>query len=197
MKKLISLILSLVIALSLTGCIDEVSMLYTEDAEKDGLTIVINKTAHCCFAGSFEYTDETEITVPDEYNGIPIKMLGGYRGRGAPSPFSISLAEKYMNAEEGSDYNFIFSSDISEDDIKDEYTVENIKFVLNIGKNIKKIEYVAMDTYYPHINDDNSITFYHPIVEINCSEDNKYFFSKDGRLYDKKSGEEVEGFAYE
>ena len=126
MKKFTALILSIVLAFLLTGCIDEVSMLYTEDAEKDGLTIVINKTAHCCFVGRFEYTDETEITVPDEYNGIPITILGGYFGRGVPSPFTISLAKKYINAE-----------------------------------------------------------------------DNKYFFSKDGRLYDKKSGEEVEGFSYE
>lgn len=197
MKKLTVFILCIATALLLSGCADGVSMLYTESAEKDGFNIAVNKTANCCFVGSFEYTDETEITVPDEYNGIPITRLGGYFGRGVPSPFTISLAEKYMNAKEASDYSGVFGGDISEYEIKDEYSVENIKFVLNIGKNIKSIEKVVMDNYYPHINEDNSITFYHPVVEINCSEDNKYFFSKDSRLYDKKSGEQIEGFAYE
>ena len=52
------------------------------------------------------------------------------------------------------------------------------------------------DSYYPHINEDGSITFYHPVVEINCAEENKFFYSQDGKLYDKETDELISDFAY-
>ena len=57
-------------------------------------------------------------------------------------------------------------------------------------------EEVEFKNYYPHINEDNSITFYHPTVYINCSEDNKHFYSKDGKLYNKKTDELISNFSY-
>lgn len=200
MKRLFSVILVIGLLFSLTGCLaEEISLYYDETAEKDGFFFAINETANCCFVGSFncdEYTENMEITIPDEYEGKPITQIGGYFGRGVPSPFRISVSDIYVNAPEGSEYHSIYSGDIDEFDIEADYTVQNIVFTLNIGKNIKTIKYVNMDDYYPHINEDNSITFYHPVVEINCSKENKFFYSKDGKLYDKKTNESVGDFAY-
>jgi hypothetical protein len=53
-----------------------------------------------------------------------------------------------------------------------------------------------MDNYYPHINDDGSIVFYHPIVFVNCSEENELFYSKDGKLYHKKTDELIAVWDY-
>lgn len=200
MKKFLVLLLSISLIFFLSGCFfEDISLFYSDSAEVDGLYIVINKTSNCCFVGGYhytEYTENPEITIPDDYNGIPIKRIGGYCGRGVPAPFFISLAELYMNAPEDNEYDAIFNGDINEFEILEDYVIEDVVFNLNIGKNIEVIEFVVMDEYYPHINDDGSITFYHSVVNINCSDENKYFYSKDGKLYNKKTDELITDFAY-
>jgi hypothetical protein len=199
-KKFLVIILSISLILCLSGCFFEgVSLFYSDIAEVDGFCVGINETSNCCFVGGYnctEYTENLEITIPDDYQGMPIKRIGGYYGRGVPTPFSISLADLYMNAPEDSDYNAVFSGDIKEFEISEKYTVEDVIFNLNIGKNIEVIDFVVMDEYYPHINEDGSIVFYHSVVNINCSNENKHFYSKDGKLYNKKTDELISDFAY-
>lgn len=200
MRKVSLMVLSVLLVFGLFGCFfEEVSLLYSDHADVDGFSISINKTANCCFVGSYactEYTENLEITIPDDYNGMPIKRIGGYSGSGVPSPFYISLYDLYVNAPSGSKYSGIFGGDIDKFDIQDAYVVEDVVFNLNIGKNIEAVEFVVMDQYFPHINEDSSVTFYHPVVYINCSEENKYFYSQDGKLYDKKTDELISDFAY-
>ena len=200
MRKILIFILSIVLTFCLSGCVlEEICLLYSALQEKDGFIIAINETANCCFVGGYkctEYTEDFEIIIPDNYNGIPIKRIGGYFGTGVPTPFSISLADLYMNAPKDSDYNAIFHGNLNEFKIIEDYVIEDVVFNLNIGKNIEIIEFVLMDVYYPHINDDGSITFYHSVVNINCSEENKHFYSKDGKLYNKKNNELISDFAY-
>lgn len=200
MKRFIAIVCTICFILCLSGCtLDEFALLYSDLATKDGLFIAINKIANCCFVAHYSCTDDTdglEITIPDDYEGIPIKRIGGYFGTGVPSPFSISVADLYMNAPEGSEYHGVYIGDIHAFQFAEEYTVENIVFQLNIGKNIEVIEYVHMDEYYPHINEDGSITFYHPMVNISCSSENKHFYSKDGKLYSKKTNALISDFAY-
>ena len=191
-RKFLAMILTICLTLCFSGCVlEETSLLYSDCTEIDGFYIAVNKTANCCFVGGYnctEYTENLEITIPDDYNGIPIKRMGGYYGRGVPTPFSINLADSNLNACEYTDI-------IDEFDISEDYVVEDIVFNLNIGENIEIIEFVT-DGYYPHINDDGSITLYHPVVNINCSDENKNFYSKDGKLYNKKTDELISDFAY-
>ena len=200
MKRLLVIILAAFLAFGISTCdFERVALLYSDSATKDGFYIGINKTANCCFVGGYgctKYTENLEITIPDDYNGIPIKRIGGYYGRGVPTPFSISLADLYMNAPEGSDYNTVLCGDINKFKISEQHTVEDVVFNLNIGKNIESIEYVSMDKYYPHINEDGSIVFYHAVVNIDCSEKNKHFYSKDGKFYSKKNDELITDFDY-
>ena len=203
MRKNFAVILSICLTFCLSGCslafFEEVSLFYSDTAEVDGFEVVINNTSICCFVGRYnctEYRENLEITIPDDYEGIPIKRIGGYYDRGLPTPFSISLADLYMNAPENSEYDAIFNGDINEFEILEDYVVEDVVFNLNIGKNIEVIYFVTMDEYYPHINDDGSITFYHPVVNINCSDKNKHFYSKDGKLYVKGTNELISDFAY-
>ncbi len=200
MRNFSAMTLSICLTLCLSGCVlEEASLLYSDNIEKDGFYIAVNKTANCCFVGGYnctEYTKNLAITIPDDYDGIPIKRIGGYYGRGVPTPFSISLSDLYINAPEDSEYNAVLGGNIDEFDISRDYVVEDIIFNLNIGENIEIIEYVVMDEYYPHINGGGSITFYHPVVNINCSDENKHFYSKDGKLYNKITDELIPGFAY-
>ncbi len=200
MKKGIFSILTAVLILCLSGCIaEDISLLYTESAVKDGLSIAVNRTADCCFVGEYkcpDYTQNFEITIPDDYEGIPITQLGGYRGRGVPSPFLISVTDIYMNAPEGSNFKSVYSGNLDEYNISEEYTITDLPFVLNLGKNIETIKYVVSDEYYPHLNDDGTITFYHPVVSINCSVENENFYSENGKLYSKKTKELISEFDY-
>lgn len=200
MKKGLLIIISSMLLIFIVGCtsINESSLFYTESVEVDNFFISINETANCCFVGNYEYDGEESnkvITVPDEYNGIPITQIGGYYGTGVPTPFQISLCV-YMNTDEDSKYHGIWGGDIEDYNLEEEYTIVDVPFVLNIGKNIKSVKYVSMDEYYPYINEDESITFFHPVVEINCSEENEYFYSKEGRLYSKKDDKLISDFAY-
>lgn len=193
-------LLFMTLILSINGCPNEkYAMQYKKSAEKDGFYIAINKTENCCFVGEYvcdEYIKNMEITIPDHYEGIPVKRIGGYFGRGVPSPFSISVAGLYMNAPDESEFDSVYTGDIHNLGIEEDYTVEELKFTLNIGKNVDTVANVSMNDYYPHINEDGSITFYHPVVNINCFDINKHFYSKDGKLYIKETDELVSDFAY-
>ena len=105
MKRFFLILLMILFAFGLYGCFfEEVSLLYSDHETVDGFFISINKTANCCFVGGYtctEYAENLEITIPDHYDGIPIKRIGGYSGSGAPSPFSISLYDLYVNAPGG------------------------------------------------------------------------------------------------
>jgi hypothetical protein len=198
MKKTVAFLLLVSFILCLSACdLDGVAYFYSYAGEYNGFGIDVNKLANCCFVSGYtctEYTEGMEITIPDDYNGIPIKRVGGFSGIGAPSPFSIDLSQVYMNAPEGSEFDMIWR--YPDDELSVAYTIENVVFQLNIGKNIEEIDFVFMDDYYPHINEDGSITFYHPVVYITCSEENTTFYSKDGKLYYKSTNALVEDFAY-
>lgn len=193
MKKIIAVILVAVLLLSFSALlISETPFFYKSEKTAD-FTIAVNKLANKCFISTCKFTEmknKYTITIPDEYNNIPITQLGGYLGKGAPAPFMIDIADFYMNAPEDSEFDSIYSKTPLDSDFN--FTIENVPVTINIGKNIKKIEKLSLDEYYPHINEDKTITFYHPVVKINCSEDNEYFYSEDGKLYNKKSGELIE-----
>lgn len=194
MKRTLCLFLLATLMLSLfSGCDSDIAMLYTESTTVDNLWIEINKLQNRCFASGYEYdgTEEgRQITIPDEYNGIPVVKLGGFVGTGVPSPFCILLSY-YMNAEEGSEWYGVYHESLTAD-----YPVENIVFSLHIGKNIKEMDFLDMDTYYPHVNEDGSILFYHPVVEVTCSEENPYYYAEDGKLYEKTTDKLVDVFDY-
>ncbi len=200
MRKIFAIVLLVSLTLCISGCVfKEASVFYSDIVETDGFCIAVNKIAKCCFAGSYnctEYTDYLQITVPDDYQGMPIKQLGGYYGNGTPAPFFVSVADLYMNAPESSTYNTVFQGDIKEFDISEKHTVKDVVFNLNIGKNIEAVKLVTMDVYYPNINEDGSIVLYHPVVNINCSDENTHFYSKNGKLYDKITDALISDFAY-
>lgn len=205
-KKIISkyrvlIIIVLIGTLIFGACryvLGDFAMFYSVDMIEDGLEIKINYIGNSCYISGYECTDFPDgkvITIANDYDGVPIKKIGGYFGRGVPDPFEISMSE-VINAEEGSRYANVWYGDITQYKITEAYTIEDVVFELNIGKNIKEIEKVEMDAYYPHINDDGSITFYHPVVYVKCSEENKKFYSEDGKLYYKSSDKLVEKFEY-
>ncbi|MBO5980994.1 MAG: helix-turn-helix transcriptional regulator, partial [Clostridia bacterium] len=127
--------------------LEETSLLYTESVAVSGFGIGVNRIAKVCYAAEYEcsaYTERLGITIPDEYDGVPVKRIGGFYGRGLPQPFSLSCAELYMNAPEDSKYASVFSGEYLQY-VDDEFSVVDIPVVLNIGENIETIDYVDMN----------------------------------------------------
>ena len=61
MRKLLVLLLSIVMVFCLSGCVlEEISLLYSDTAEKDGFFIAVNETADCCFVGGYNCVEYTE-----------------------------------------------------------------------------------------------------------------------------------------
>lgn len=196
MKKFFALVLVLGLLLSLSGCFaEETSFGYTETGEKDGFRIAVNHIANCCFVSRYEcleYTENMQITLPDEYNGIPVTRLGGYYGRGLPIPFQIMYKSANVDySDPHNPWHNKASFTISEDD-----HTEDVVFQLHIGKNIETVESVHMDTYYPHPDAEGNVIYYHPVVYVTCSEENPYFYAQEGKLYYKETNALVTEFAY-
>ncbi len=194
MKRLVAFVFALVIIFSFTGCdfLEDISLLYDGNVYVDNLHICINDTADCCFAGPYiceEYTEGMEITIPDEYEGMPVKRIGGYYGRGVPTPFYFDMSNLFTGSS-GEAYYFNMST-VDEA----QYEIVDLPYVLNIGKNLDSIVYVE-NRYYPHIEDDGSVVYYHPVVSVNCSEENETFYSENGRLYSRKDNSLVADFDY-
>ena len=171
-------------------------LFYTERGEIDGFRVHVNRVGNQCFVGRYTYDGENrEITIPDEYDGVPITRIGGSSAINGPlNEFYVDMRDVYMNSEE-SPYHTVYTESVMDDEhIRDPYTIEEVPFVLHIGKNIRTVERVDMDKYYPHVNEDGSITFYHAVFEIRCDEDNPYFYAKDGKLYGRKTDQPVSEF---
>lgn len=197
MKKTMLICFILFILLFVSACsIEDACFLYTSYGSVDGIHVCINPFGKCCFVQTYfceEFYDGMEIRIPDEYEGIPITRLGGFTGIGVPTPFDIYLM---TDVPEDSPYYGLVYTDPSFADLTDPYTVEDLVFKLHLGKNIEQIDLVSSSVYYPSINEDGSITFLHPLVYICCAEDNPYFYSKDGKLYDKTTDTLIDVFDY-
>ena len=107
--------------------------------------------------------NDLTVIVPDEVDGKKIKSLGGNFGGRPPVVFKINLPE---SIEKGGD------------------RVVTVK----LGKNIKNADYFVYRTQY--VNKVRKVE-YSVIYYYECSEDNKWIYSEDGHLYDKKTGEEI------
>ena len=198
MRKRIGIIFGMILAvLLLSGC--SASVFFSLEGPEDGFHYGVNRRAGYCFVGPYEVEDiekNSEITIPDTFDGLPVTVLGGFFGTGVPTPFTINMENAVMNADSGSVFNSVYGLDVVNYEIPAKYTVEEVVFTLNIGKNLREVKYVEPERLYPHINDDESVTFYCPVVEVHCSVENENFYSQDGKLYRKADGSLVEELAY-
>lgn len=122
--------------------------------------------------------------------------MGGKNSIDKADSFSIYISNHFLKVPEDSPYYGVTYTDPSNINITDPYVVEDLVFVLNIGKNIQSIQSATFDRYYPSFDDTGSLVFYHPVVYVVCSEQNDTFFSNDGVLYYKSTESKVLEFDY-
>lgn len=196
MKKLAALVTALIMMFLLSACT------YGEEVVVDGYHIMYGNYVFenlpnwdGTAVGFYEWDGDDnnmDVVIPDEYDGMKIRCLGGYLGTGLPCPFTINitrcLALKSDPGEETANwmggYFDAHKDELSEIIYKD--------FNLYLGKNIESI-YCAFHPIVYTINGEKIA--YIPRVRVYCDEDNYYFYSEDGKLY-HRGGTPVEGFIY-
>lgn len=175
MKIVISLLI--IVAFFIGGLIVEMTG-WEVDTTENGIEVYYNKITRSCFVGSYSWDgniENTIIVVPDKFEKYKVKGLGGFFG--APVNFSVVMPDEFLEgiesvSKEGDDFE------------KTTYT-----FTVKLGNNIKTLTNFVYEDYY--YNEDGSVRF---IVKMNydCSPDNKWIYSQDGKLYDKKTNEMID-----
>lgn len=181
MKKLTAIFLPLVMLFILCACTYE-----SMDTEGGiGYLSGGNGAAAYCFTWDGD-GDNTDIVIPDRLGNKRVKALGGYYGRGVPCPFFIDVTERV-----GQD--FIASESVDYEQLEDDIGILYFDFDLYLGKNIGSV-YSEPRVTVGTVNGER--TAYCPRVYVHCDEENKSFFSEDGRLYYRETGELVDTLIY-
>ena len=113
-----------------------------------------------------------DFTVPDTVFGYRVIALGGYVGRGAPYAFCVELPEDLGHIRES------FDGDLWDYALERYPNAEVVElpFTVHIGKDLEAVR-----------------VLYHITLTVDCDPENKTFYSKNGVLYDRETGEAVLG----
>lgn len=200
MKKILSLVLLFALTLSLTGC----SLFYgSADELYYGFDIGYSEFYNEAFVAAYHWdgTDGARITIPEEYNDIPVTSFGGYIGRGFPMPTMIHFKDdvKLKNTLCPSATEWFSTSDA-----EIIWQLENCCFItysfsLHVSKNIEKITDLSLDYFDVAKTVEEDITYHTVFVylfTVTCDEENKHFYSKDGKLYFRENDDVVQGITY-
>ncbi len=198
MKKLLSLCLMLLFALtlSLTGCCLFYNMEYDSES---GFDIGYSELYNDAFAAAYMWDgkeDTTALTVPDEYDGMPVTSLGGYFGRGVPSPLQLTLDDEARRLLCPDAIEWYATDFVSDENICEFFP---LSFSLHIGKNVKEINGLALFYFIVARHESNAksiLNYYVPLFTVTCDEENEVFYSEDGKLYYRENGQLVTGIIY-
>lgn len=189
MKRIIERIVIIIwIMLFLFLCttfLTQCSMMYgNNDLSSDNLHYYSHNIFKTCFASTYSWPTDGKyavIDIPDTCDGYRVTALGGYIGSGAPCPFWVSLPDTLS----------VYSG-YSESTLPDHAQIDQYHLVINIGKYLRKDEFIVMDDYY----EVGYNRFVQILVTVNCSPENPYFYSENGKLYKRLDHSLVEGFFY-
>ena len=188
MKKIISLIIAAVcLSLCLSSCdfdFSGCSLNYDYDNGKtvDNVYYVFNSKNKTCFAAEYQWDGKsTHIVIQDEVDGYKVTQLGGYCGRGVPTPFGIDCEKSIVNETSSGSANLLWESELPETAV-----VHYINFDIKIGKYVDCIEETTFEYFYC-IDENNYIK---PLVTFSVSPDNNDFLVDDsGMIYYVKEGD--------
>ena len=199
-KTIILIISVLSLRVSLSGC-----TFYTYEQSTDGrFAFGVNKRGKDVFCMSCEWNGgDMSFVIPDEFMGYKVATLGGYAGRGVPSPFSVQvdLRELYPHDGEYGEYSAsddeYFNSHVN---LADDYDI--LTFNIHLGKNIVNLNYIDGKKYYYKnlfVGDNNieSDCICKIVYYFTVDENNPKLYAESGKLYYSESGQQVTDFFYE
>lgn len=177
MKKLHRLITGTILIFSLSSC----SLSYKVDSLNE---CVVGYSKHNAFIGCVTYNlDTTEIYLPSEYKGIRVEELGGYYGRGVPTPFFL----EYDDITNG------FVTDF--DEIEESDTIIEVNINIYLPKYLKKCAYIQQ--YISGTRENNHNIIYIAKCNYYIDNENDYFYTKNGKLFNKSDNTIVDKLIYQ
>ncbi len=192
-KKVLALILSFLFSLPLIACTT-----YDDWIEVNHVQIGYSKLLQNCFIGGIRYKkgEDWKIVLPSVYKGYTINELGGYIGTGTPSPFGIFFEGEDWFKEEVEE-TYITSEEYLYTDFFNGYTVvvEDIFFEITLPNQLERIKNLACQDIFCGKTTD-TIYVLRPVYRLQITETNSYFYTKEDKLYDKKTNELIENFTY-
>lgn len=155
------------------------------------------------FVADFDYVfgGENRIVLPSEYKGIKIKTLGGYFGRGVPSPFGVSINDDEINA--GAKERYVTEESYLYDENLgwwDEVEIINCELTVVLPEYLEKIEFIRLSEIfvgeYELKNGKIKAKVVRPSFCFSISENNEYFYTLNGKIYNKKDNSLINGIVY-
>lgn len=194
MKKYLQIILLLVLTSILSSCMYDYGE--TElDEYGNGLEYGYQTILGDAYAGPYKW-DGTEdgqtFAIMNEYKGCKVTMLGGYAGRGYPRPFYVLFPDEYSPYEKSIDY----LSDVTKLEDDETLTIEIIPFYITLGKNVEELHNLYSEVVYLKQNEDGIDVYYIPKFYFYVDEDNKTYYTEDGKLYRSSNDSLVVDFLY-
>ena len=150
-----------------------------------------NRMTGEAFAATYQWDGREEtmdFTVPDMVFGYRVTALGGYVGRGAPYAFTVELPEGFGHMRES------FGEDLWDYALEQYPNAEvvELRFTAHVGKNLRKVELARVTNMRVEAPDGREV-LYHVTLTVDCDPENKTFYSENGVLYDRETGEAVLG----
>jgi len=178
------------------------SLFYENENQVDGICDIgyskLEKSAYIATVYA-EYTPNVPvfISLPSEYDGIKIDKLGGYFGRGVPSPFWVEITNLKDLYPENATF---FSADYNPDDIVDEtHRVVFCTVMITLPDNLKELYYIENANLANGAEWEEEGTTIRELIVTKyyfiLAETNEYFYTENGRLYEK-DGTLVDQFIY-
>lgn len=192
-RRILLLVAAVLVALPLafyaylyTGALGYEPLVNNEEIELYGNALTKRAFVGRCV---WDGTDGAEIVIPDAMNGYRITAIGGFYGRGVPTPFYVSAPELW----DGGDTTCLSAEEAER--IEEEYPDAEIgeyALSLSLGKNLREINTASLGGY---LRKDGQrvvrIKWY-----VTCDEENKAFYAEEGHLYRRDTGEAVDDFLY-
>lgn len=196
MKKLSLLLLISVLLFSMCSC----SLWYDHENNAIGcFDVGYAEFTKDAFVASYNWDGSNEgmnIVVPEVYNDIKISGMGGYFGRGVPTPFIIHFSDEARAKFCPSATGWFYASHTAN---IENANVQYLPFQLHISKNIKEAVNLCMGGIIVAErveNEEEICKVYVLTCYVTCDEENKTFYSEDGKLYYRKNNVLVEDIVY-
>ncbi len=174
---------------------------YNDSADVNGVYVGYSKLFQNYFIGgvSYEKGEDPRIVLPSVYEGHTINELGGYIGTGVPTPFSIVFEgedwfpdapdEWYTTMEE-----YLYTDFFEGYEVK----VEDICFQITLPSGLERIKNLRCDDILcGEVTAEKLVYVLRPVYYFEIAESNEYFYTQEGRLYDKQTKAPVQGIVYQ
>ena len=162
-----------------------------------------SKIEKSAFIADFDYVlgGENRIVLPSEYKGIKIKTLGGYVGRGVPSPFGVSINDDEINsgAKERyvTDESYLYDENLG---WWDETEVINCPLAVVLPEYLETVEFIRLNEVFvgEYVTENGKIKakIIRPTFYFTIAASNEYFYTLNGKIYNKKDNLLISGIVY-